>query len=188
MSDPRSYLKQSQIVKILKAPKKYKHRLLFSLIAHTGRRVSEVVRCLKPSDIDFEGNLINFTILKRKRPTKVLLPVKPKIVKQLKSYIKRQSIPANRPIFTISRQHADYIFKKAAKKVGIKRVGTGKYNKPHLHLLRHSFAIEAAKKLKNPADLVQLKDMLAHSRIDTTMFYLKFNPTEKRELLSRMWK
>lgn len=194
MKDPRSYLEPHQIDAIIDTCDNPRDKLLLLLLARSGRRVSEVVRCLKPEDIDFTNGLINFRILKRfKKKTKekipffLLLPVDEEVLAKLKQYIEIRNIKPDEYIFDISRQRVDQLFKRATRKAGIMSVGSGIYNKPHIHLLRHSFAIRGAKSLKNPADLVQLKDMLGHSRIDTTMFYLKFNPTEKKKLLKEMW-
>jgi len=195
MKDTRSYLEPWQINKIIASCPTPRDRLLLLTLARTGRRVSEIVRCLKPKDIDFTNGLIDFTILKRfnrktkeRIPERSLLPVDEEVLAGLKEYIEARRIEADEYIFPISRQRADQIFKRASRKAGIFTIGSGKYNQPHVHVLRHSFAIQGAKSLKSPADLVQLKDMLGHSRIDTTMFYLKFNPAEKRDLLKEMWK
>ena len=185
MTDTKGYLTPTQVKSIIGATKSYKYKLIFYLISRTGRRVSEVVRCLKPNDIDFENNLINFTILKRKRPVKELKAVSPKLIKVLKRYIKNEGIKPDSYIFPISRQRVDTVLKKVADGVGLGSIGKKRI---HIHILRHSFAIEGAKKAESPADLVQLKDMLGHARIDTTMFYLKFNPQDQRKLLDKMWK
>lgn len=188
MKDPKAYLEPRQINELIASCKKARDKLLLMMLARTGRRVSEIVRCLRPKDIDFTNGLINFTILKRKKGENKLLPVDEDVLLALKEYIESRKIKDEEFIFPISRQRVDQIVKKASEKAGISSIGGGKYNKPHAHVFRHSFAIQAAKSLKNPADLVQLKELLAHSRIDTTMFYLKFNPTEQKELLKEMWK
>ena len=188
MSDPKSYLSPAEISGIIKATDKDEYKRLFYIIAKTGRRVSEIVRCLRPADIDFENNLANFTILKRKAKTRILLPVDEKAIKVLKRQIRNNKIGDDDYIFGMSRQRADQVFKKSAERIGLFERGTGLYRKMHIHMLRHSFAKLGAEHAKNPADLVKLQKLLGHSRIDTTMFYLKFNPKEERELLKEMWK
>jgi integrase/recombinase XerD len=188
MTDPRSYLDASQIKGIIDATDNLVYRRVFYVLAKTGRRVSEIVRCLTPSDIDFTNNLVNFTILKKKKKTKSLLPISDEVAKVLKRQITENKIGENSYIFWMSRQRVDQIFKKSAERIGITHIGHSQRNKPHVHLLRHSFAIRGAENLTSPADLVKLQNLLGHSRIDTTMFYLKFNPKEERELLERMWK
>lgn len=180
MQNPKSYYTKSEANLIIKACRNYRDKLLLLTLAKTGRRVSEIVRCLKPVDIDFDQGLVNYTILKRKVHTKKLLPMDTHLLSLLEKYIKSRRIGPDDYIFKISRQRVDQIIKRAAKKVGVKTA--------HAHVFRHSFAIQSAQKLKNPADLVQLKELMGHARMDTTMFYLKFNPREQRELLEEMWK
>jgi integrase len=185
MKDPKSYLTPEQIKLIIGACENFRDKVLFTLLARSGRRVSEVVRCLKPRDIDFENKLINYKILKKKRETRALLPIDSETLEMLKEYIKTNNIKDDEFIFKISRQRVDQIFKKLCEKVGITKIGE---RKPHVHVLRHSFAIQWSKIAKSPADIVKLKEQLAHSRLDTTMFYLRFNPEETRDLLEKMWR
>ena len=185
MSDPKSYLTKEQIRLLIDGCERSRDRLLLKFLSRTGRRISEVVRRLKVSDIDFEKGLVNFTILKRKVPTTSLLPIDRALLEELKEYTK--NMKQDQIIWHISRQRVDQILKTVSKNIGLEHIGTGKHNKVHAHLFRHSFAIHGAKALTNPADLVQLKNMLCHARIDTTMFYLRFNPMEQRKLLEEMW-
>lgn len=180
MKDVRKYYTKEQINALIRSCKRPRDRLILYTLAVTGRRVSEIVRCLTPQDIDFEKGLVNYTILKRKRPTKLLLPAHPLLLKALRQYIKRQSIAPHQHIFPISRQRVHQIIKDAADQAGLEVA--------HTHMFRHSFAIQSAQKLKNPIDLAQLQSLLGHARIDTTMFYLRFNPTEQRELVKDLWK
>jgi len=187
MKDPKSYLTREQIQMLIDNAENERDGLLLKFLSMTGRRVSEVVRRLKVGDIDFTQGLVNFFIEKRKTPTYSLLPIPESLLIEVKSYIERNNLKPDSFLWQISRQRVDQIIKSIAKKVGLLNVGIGKYNKIHIHLFRHSFAIQASKVLKSPADLIQLKNILAHSRIETTMFYLKFNPTEQKELLKEMF-
>lgn len=186
MTDPKSYLSREQLESILKATKNYTFRLLFYFLIFTGRRVSEVVRCLTPADIDYENNLVNFTILKQKEPTKSLLPVKAHVLEKVRKYIHSAGIGENDYVFPMSRQRVDQVLKKSAEIAGISTVGS-KGHQMHAHVFRHSYAIRSSKKLETPFDLVELKDMMGHARVDTTMYYLKFNPKAKRRLAENIW-
>lgn len=178
MVDPNKYFTLEEMNGIISnIPEK--HRLLIWVLGRSGRRVSEITRCLTPNDINFDENLINYTILKRKKKSKDLLPADPDMVNKLRIYIKNHNIKPDEPIFTISRQRIDQLLKEAGEKIGLEDC--------HAHMFRHTFAIRSAQKLKSPADLVQLKNLLGHASIDTTMFYLRFNPMEQRELLSQLW-
>lgn len=206
MSDPKSYLSPSQISDIISNAENYTYALLFFVLANTGRRISEVVRVLKPCDIDFKKNLCNFVILKRKdyvfkvveengqmvrkkikKIHRELLPINPKVATKLKKYIDKNGIGLYDYIFPMSRFDVHYRLGKACKKIGIETVGNNTYNKPHCHLFRHSFAIQAIKNVKTPEDLIQLQDLMGHARLDSTRHYLKYNPEQQRKLLEKMW-
>ena len=190
MSDPNRYLEQDEINAIIGATKRQSYRMLFFFLAGTGRRVSEVVRCLKPGDINWTEGYINFTILKRRKNKefKMLLPVLDKFLLPLKRYIKDNHIRDDQFIFPMSRQRAGVIFKQAAYKVGIYHKGLGERNKPHLHLLRHSFGMRGAANASSPAAIRTLQESMGHSSIDTTMFYLNFSQKDKKKLLEEMFK
>jgi len=187
MVDPRGYLDRNEIERILSACERERDRVLFTLLARSGRRVSEVVRCLKPKHIDFKEYLVKYRILKRKRKHHILLPLDEETINLLKDYIKKEGIKNDDYIFPISRQRVDQIFKEVCEKIGIYNIGSNKRNKPHVHILRHSFAILATKNIKRPEDIVRVQNMMAHASLDSTIFYLQFNPTENRKLLEKMW-
>ena len=189
MRDPKGFLSADDIEKIISASDNFRDKVLFTLLARSGRRVGEIVRCLKPKDIDFVNELVNYSIeKKRKANNKALLPIEHNTLLLLKEYIETKNIKEDELIFKISRQRADKIFKKLCYKVGIERVGNSERNMPHIHMLRHSFAILFAKAARTPNDMIELQHQLAHSRSDTTMFYLNFNPETSREQLNKMWK
>lgn len=180
MKNPKAYLTKGQWMAMLRACTRYRDRLLIYTLALTGRRVSEIVRELKPRDINWEEGLVNFTLLKRRIPTKRLLPVHPKLLRLLRLYVRRHRIKDDQPIFTICRSRIFQVMKEAARKAGV--IGAA-----YPHALRHGFAIRAAKKARSPADIVRVQQLLGHARIDTTMFYLRFNPVEERNLVKEMW-
>lgn len=200
MKDSKSYLTMDQMTSLLNSCRNNRDRMLLTVLFRTGRRISEVVGIkknkdgttksegLRPKDINFNESLINWSILKKKKALKAIKPIDGGTLQELKSYIESNNIGQDERIFPITRQRADQILKTTAKLAGIITVGDGKYNKPHLHLLRHTFLIEAAKKASTPADLVVMKELAEHSNINTTMFYLKFNPKEQKELLEKMFK
>jgi len=190
MSDPNRYLTDEEVAAILDKTDNYTYKLLFYFLYGTGRRVSEVVKCLKPGDINFGEALINFTILKRRgdREFKRWIPVLDKFLLPLKSYIVKHRIKNDDYIFPMSRQRVDQLFKKASYRAGIFNKGMGERNKPHVHLLRHSFGMRGASMASSPAALRTLQEVMGHSSIETTMFYLNFNQKDKKKLLEEMFK
>lgn len=185
MKDVKGYLKMEELNRFFDAIDNERNHLLFSLYMKTGRRVSEIVRNLTPRDILWDEEQINWSILKKKIPTKKLLPVDKYLLHRLERYIKLYNIEEDEHIFKISRQRVFQLMRLYGKKSGIEWVGSKRI---HPHHLRHSFAVHIAKNIKNPADLKKLQDLLVHSDIGMTGDYLQFNPEESRKLLERTFK
>jgi len=187
MHNPTQFLSEGQINDILESMENPRDKVLFTFLAYTGRRISEVVRCLKPRDIYSEEKMINTTFLKKRKPFKDLLPINEKAFDMLLSWINNQGIGRDDYIFPISRQQVDRIFKRYCYKLDIMTIGDGERNMPHVHLLRHSFAIMIAKRCRTLEDIYSLQRLMGHSKLEQTMWYINhFNPTAQRELLKRM--
>lgn len=188
MTNLKGYFTPEQVEAIINSCENTRDKVLFLLLSRTGRRVSEVVRSLKPKHIHLEEGCIEWKILKRKKETWRLLPVERRTLEELMNYIESKGIEGEEYIFKISRQRVDQILKEICEKIGIHHLGSSKYNKPHAHLFRHSFAIQIAKKIKNPTDLGTLQNLLAHANIENTMWYARtFNPIEERKLLEEVF-
>ncbi len=201
MRDLSGYLTYDQIRALHRACRSERDKALFLTLFYSGRRVSEVVRSLKPRHIDFKENMIIWRIRKKKprkrdeetgeftrektKPVKKIKAAHPKLVRALSYYIGKRAIEDNRWVFRISTRRVRQIFERLGKDSGIEYVGEKTL---HPHHLRHSFAIEACKNIKTPEGLVLLQKTLDHTDIKTTMFYLQFAPREQRRLLEEMWK
>jgi integrase/recombinase XerD len=182
MKNEQEHLTYEQIKAIIDACDNMRDKALLVTLAKTGRRVSEVVKSLKVSDIDFDKGIIYFRILKKRYNKKEMFYVDKEVLDVLNEYLKTAELK-NDNVFDITRQRVDQIFKKLCYSVGITKIGD---HKPHVHVLRHSYAIEYAKRASNPADIVQLKNHLAHSKLETTMFYLRFR-RDWNDVMSKMW-
>ena len=68
-------------------------------------------------------------------------------------------------------------FKLAAKRAGITK-------DVHFHTLRHSAATHY---LDNGMNIVQVQQLLGHSRIDTTTIYLHVSPKKVKESMDSIW-
>jgi integrase len=180
MKDPRKRLDKDEWTALIKACPRERDKMIVFTLAMTGRRISEVVRQLKPSDIDYRDGLINWTILKRRRPTKKLIPANPMLLKNISRYIRKNRIGQDEYVFPISRQRMDQILKEAAAKVGLQFC--------HSRMLRHGFAVNIVKHhLKRFDDIVLLQRQLAHENIQNTMEYLSFYPGEQKDLIASVW-
>lgn len=191
MRNPTQYLTGDQIDLVLSKMDNPRDLTLFTFLAYSGRRVSEVVRCLKPKDIDTQNKMINYTILKKRtkgEAYKDFLAVNEIAFDKLVRWIEVQNIGREEFIFTISRQRADQLFKRYCYSAGIFTIGEGKYNKPHIHCLRHSFAIIGSKQCATLEDIYSLKKLLGHSNIQQTMWYVEhFNPKAQKKLVGKMF-
>lgn len=198
MQDVRRYLQPSQVIKILESAsdskgwRRDRDVLLIGLLAYTGRRVGEILR-IKMEDILWDEQQIYFNILKKKHKTKVLKPINSTIWKLLSKYIAdnkwyegdyvfKSSWDTDKPI---SGARVIQIVYHYCDRAGIPNFEPGK--RVHPHTFRHSFAVAASKKLKNPGDLRKLQKALEHSKIDITTFYLQFHDEEQREIMEEVY-
>lgn len=191
MDDPRGYMSEEQVQRLIEATKNIRDRLLLQMLYRCGRRVSEVLM-VKEEDIIWEDRKIVFSILKRKRPVQEPKPVDPDTFDLLREYMKvRHNIPGLRKqctdnrLFPVSRQYVFKLVRKLGKEIGVPRVGrTG----IHPHHLRHSFAVHQVRRnIKNPDQLRKLQMYMGHVNINTTSHYLKYSTDELREIVDGMW-
>jgi site-specific recombinase XerD len=147
-----------QISKLLK------HRILFCFIYSAGLRVREASR-LKISDVDMGRMMIHIRQSKYNKDRYV--PLSPLMLKMLRKYIINcQPIEylfngnePGAPLSVGAMQRALYV---AVKKCKFEKRIT-------LHTLRHSYATHL---LEFGMDIVTIKELLGHSRIETTLVYL----------------
>ncbi len=155
-------LSKKEIGEMVIATKNFVHRLIIEIIYSAGLRVSEAVN-LRWSDIDFQRNVIHIKQAKGNKDRIVMLS--PKVKKKLKVL----NLEKEGYVFTTNRggkytiRTIELIVSCAAKKAGIKKKVTP-------HTLRHCFATHL---LEKGTDIRYIKDLLGHSKIETTMIYTK---------------
>lgn len=184
MKDSKGYLSEEEQEKILNADMKARDKLLIFTLLKSGRRVSEIVGKLgvRPCDINERDNIIRWRILKKKTGVyERNIPTSSDLVLKLFEYYKENMIPEEEPIFNFSRQRAFQIVRKAGELAGITTVGTKKI---HPHHFRHTFGVKKAKG-GDASDLKLLKDLMAHSSLDATIFYLTYSDKRVRELVEK---
>jgi integrase len=159
MRDSGGYLTPEQFETLMSFAKSQRDRVLMSFIFYTGRRVSEVVRCLKPQDFNFKDNMVCFKILKRRRggEYRTWISVTPSIMSMINKYIQDSSLAPDEWIFPMSRIRVDQILRDIGKMAapimgwtvnddGIPFIGK---HLIHVHMLRHSFAIMTVRNIPN---------------------------------------
>lgn len=140
------------------------HKMLIRFLWLSGVRITEAVS-LRKSDIDFNNYIMTVRWLKSKKYLYRVVPIHPILRDLMQLYT--APYKADDRIFNITRQRAWQI--------------CIKYLNGHPHQLRHSFAVNW---LRCDGDLVILSKMLGHSKIQTTMEYLKIVPIDQgKELL-----
>ena len=175
---PMQTLEQDELERILEAAENESLRdyAFLLLLALTGRRVSEAL-AIHLKDIDFYNKTIRFPLLKRRKEAYQIVPVSEKLLKVLRQYIEEYNIEdPNEKVFPFSRTIALEICHKYGELAGI---GHNVYP----HMFRHTFASRFLEKLNKPHEIYVLKEILGHSKIETTMRYLHVNLPKQREII-----
>jgi integrase/recombinase XerD len=157
-------LNREELRRLFKAPTLLKHRIALALIYSGGLRSQEASH-MKISDIDFERKTIHIRQSKYKKDR--IVPLSEYMAKGLKTYLS-----VEKPhIWLFNGRGADgrysseglsWIMREALKKADIKK-------EVSLHTLRHSYATHL---LEDGVNILLIKKLLGHAKIETTMIYL----------------
>ena len=170
------YIGPEDFSRLISHAENERDRVLLTLIYRTGRRVSEVVGTLKVSDISLETPNIHFTILKKRHPTSLWIRVPQDVSDMMRHYI--EGMDYDGVIFPITRSRVDQIIKKLGSKAGMLNY---QKRKIHVHMLRHSYAVNEARKCRNMMELKRLQMRLQHSDINMTSYYMEHFSEEESE-------
>jgi site-specific recombinase XerD len=158
------------------APELLKHRVLLSLIYSAGLRAKEASN-LKIADIDSGRMMIHIRQSKYNKDRYV--PLSPMILEGLRKYYYAcQPVDylfnGNEPGSPLSVRGMQWALHEAVKKCKLQKGIT-------LHTLRHSYATHL---LEFGMDIVTIKELLGHERIETTMIYLHVAKPNRSNLFS----
>lgn len=189
------YLTREQVQKLVDACLPHHHgrdRLFVRAGFETGGRVSELIH-VRRSDVDLTNRQIRLRTLKRRVDLRRKIshaarwiPVSHSLVADLGVYLLALAI---RPklgdvddfrLFPFTRQAAFKLLHGAGRRAGLVARG-GRDVSPHI--LRHSFAMNC---LTQGMPITVLKELMGHASIASTMIYLKTDPAQAREFLSRV--
>jgi integrase/recombinase XerD len=161
-------LSKQEVRELLAAPKYLKHRLMLGMLYGCGLRCYELCNMLI-SDVDFDRKTV--FIRKQKGKTDRYVPLSEHLSRGLKKYLK-QSKPVtylfNSQVTKLGKQNPisasaiQWVIKESRSKVPTKKRFTS-------HTLRHSYATHL---LEDGLNIMSLKQLLGHARIETTMIYL----------------
>jgi site-specific recombinase XerD len=157
-------LNKAELKKLFVAPTLLKHRILLMLIYSAGLRSSELIN-LKIADIDFERSSIH--IRRSKYNKDRIVPLSLYMAVGLQKYLALEQPLTwlfNGKLLgsTYSSKAIARVMREAVKEAGISKSVT-------VHSLRHSFATHL---IEDGLNIITVKDLLGHSKIETTMVYL----------------
>lgn len=159
----------------------YTFAALFALLAASGMRVSEAL-ALRMEDIGSDGLVIRKTKFRKSR----LLPLHATAIAGLERYLVRRSqfITDDDHLFVSLRgrgfryETVRSVFQKLVRATGI--VGSNR-RKPHIHGLRHTFAVRALEACPCDRDhvgkhILALSTYMGHARVADTYWYFEATP------------
>jgi site-specific recombinase XerD len=156
-------LNASEVRGLMKACDLLKHRLLIGLCYGCGLRCAEV-RQLRVADADTERGMIH--VRQGKGNKDRCLPMGAMLARGIRSYIDAEKpgkfLLEGNTGDAYSPRGAQWAISQAVKKAGIVKEVT-------LHTLRHTYATHL---LEQGVNILTIKDLLGHARIETTMIYL----------------
>jgi len=153
-----------------------KHRILLSLMYSAGLRAREASR-MKIADIDSGRMMIHIRQSKYNKDRYV--PLSPLILEGLRKYFyacrpTEYLFNGNEPGTPLSVRGMQWALREAVKKCKLQKGIT-------LHTLRHSYATHL---LEYGMDIVTIKELLGHERIETTLVYLHIAKPNRTNLFS----
>lgn len=169
-------LNEAECKDLFQAPNSLRDRILLALVYSAGLRVGEASR-LKISDIDSARMMIHIRQSKGKKDRYV--PLAHLMLEPLRKYFRTYRpvtylFNGRKPGLPLSIGGMQSILRKGVKNSKIRKEIT-------LHTLRHSFATHL---LEHGVDIVTIKELLGHKRIETTLVYLHVAMPTRSNLVS----
>jgi site-specific recombinase XerD len=169
-------LNHNECKALFHAPELLKHRVLLALMYSAGLRAREASN-LRIADIDSGRMMIHIRQSKYNKDRYV--PLSQGVLKGLRKYVYACHpveflFNGNEPGSPLSVRGMQWALREAVKKCKLQKGIT-------LHTLRHSYATHL---LEFGMDIVTIKDLLGHERIDTTMVYLHVARPNRTDLFS----
>lgn len=162
-------MSREEVKLMLKTPNLLKHRLILGMLYACGLRCSELCN-LEQRDVDFDRKMVHIRQGKGRKDRYV--PLSEHLVRGLKTYLYVESPvrwlfnPAKpdsegKPL-PYSTRGIQFVVYSTRKKASMKKDVT-------THTFRHTFATHL---LEEGLDIMSIKDLLGHTRIETTLVYL----------------
>ena len=169
-SKPRTPLTDIEMEKIRKACKTEREIAIIETLYSTGCRCSELCN-LKIEDVDLENRQVRLFGKGKKHRTSYLSA---RAIVAITDYLKTRTdddpylfVSALKPIRRLNVAGTEVVVRKISKRAKILNV--------YPHRIRHTFATDA---LGRGMDIQDLKNILGHNSIDTTLIYAKINTNQ----------
>ncbi|MBJ7882304.1 tyrosine-type recombinase/integrase [Gelidibacter salicanalis] len=162
-------LNKQEVRELLNAPKYLKHRLILAMLYGCGLRSYELCDLLR-SDLDFDRRTV--LIKKKKGKTDRYVPLSAHLVRGLKKYFETEhpikyvfnsQVTNDGAARDLTTRAIQWVIKESRSKVNTQKKFTA-------HTLRHSYATHL---LEDGLNIISLKELLGHARIETTIMYLQ---------------
>jgi site-specific recombinase XerD len=175
-------LSKTEVTNMLNRPRQFKHRILIALLYGCGLRCFEV-RNIQIKDIDFHRSMLHVRQGKGRKDR--YMPLGIFLCENLKYYIQlykpktwlfngSKSKSASEFDRKYSLRGIQWAIHDAVKLCGIKK-------NVSVHTLRHSFATHL---LEDGLDILSIKELLGHARIENTLVYLHVAQIDKKNKCS----
>jgi site-specific recombinase XerD len=196
LADINDYIRLNEAHMLIESSTNDRDHLLQNAAWQIGGRVSELLK-LRPCDIS--NNSVTIVTLKKRlckkrrtksgswvaldkpnmkqKQTRRVVPIQSELMSEFMTYAYNHQLKPDDRFFDITRVRAHQIVKKAAEKAGIN------YKNIHLHLYRHGFAVNF---LMCGGLLPNLKTLLGHESILTTMVYLRLTQQDVRNDIDKV--
>lgn len=170
-------LSQEQVLHLLKSIINPKHKLIVGLFYGTGMRLNELCH-LKMEQIDRKNMQIKILAGKGNKDRFTLLPkyLLPEMEAYYRAYLpKTYLFEGQKQGLPLNDRSIQQCVKLSMQLAGFERFGFSS------HTLRHSFATHL---LDQGNDIHTIKELLGHSKIETTMIYLHLQKKKRAALCS----
>jgi len=176
-------LSRNEVRHMVEVTKLRKHRVLLFLFYGCGLRCGET-RNLKLCDLDFDRKMLHVRCGKGRKDRYV--PIGKILISELKKYIREEKclewLFNGKPVgraggdfdSRYSQRGIQWAVKQTAKNAGILKLVS-------VHTLRHTFATHL---LEDGLDIVSIKELLGHVKIETTLLYLHVAQYERKRFFS----
>ena len=176
-------LSKQEVWRMLCCCKMLKHKILISILYGCGLRLAEALN-VRLRDLDYDRKQLHVVLGKGKKDRYV--PLSEHLIRGITAYIAKDKpeewLFNGKPVIHNGTVTCSRYSQKGAQTAVKQAVRSARIIKDaHVHTLRHSYATHL---LEDGLDIVTLKSLLGHSKIETTMEYLHVAQMQRERAFS----